>query len=544
MSSLYQICDRLTEALIYFSLIFGPWAFGTTQPWSIHVMNGVGLALGLLWLVKWSLRAGGSQQQRAAVTPSSPPRGHDANAASLQAEGKKSSQPATKASQPRLSPERLYTRLLAAGTILILLYCLVSAWNARAIYHPDQWSFEYLNAVAWLPHSYDQAVSWSAFWKYLALAGLFWALRDWLLTPSQKEDGGRRTEDRRQRTDDGPPTTNYGLRTSDLRTPNSELRTPNFGSSRLPIRLRRLFWILAINGLVLAIQGLMQREEGGGELLWLVQPHINKTADAQFGPYAYRANAAQYFNLLWPAVLGFWWASASSSRRRRAGDISAHPGRVAALLPCVLIMAICPFVTTSRGGAIVLVMNLILAGGILWMAQWRSGWIYKIVLLLLLAGIVVGGALLGWNALAPRMELIHEGFVEREALSIAGGQMARDNALFGTGPGTFETMYQLYLRSKADVWQAYLHNDWLETRITFGWVGATPVFLMLLLVFARWFWGGGIHGDKSFVMLLWVSLGGCMVHSWFDFPFQIHSVLTLFLVLCAVLSCLGRRAPA
>ncbi len=86
-----------------------------------------------------------------------------------------------------------------------------------------------------------------------------------------------------------------------------------------------------------------------------------------------------------------------------------------------------------------------------------------------------------------------------------------------------------------------MHNDWLETLITFGWVGATPIFLTLLLVLAHWFRGGGIHGNKYFVMLLWVSIGGCLLHAGFDFPFQIHSVLTLFLVLCAVLSCLTRR---
>ena len=77
--------------------------------------------------------------------------------------------------------------MLAAGTFCILLYCLISAWNARAIYHPGEWSFEYRNAIPWLPHSYDQASSWEAFWKYLGLAGLFWALRDWLLTLSPKE---------------------------------------------------------------------------------------------------------------------------------------------------------------------------------------------------------------------------------------------------------------------------------------------------------------------------------------------------------------------
>jgi len=86
-----------------------------------------------------------------------------------------------------------------------------------------------------------------------------------------------------------------------------------------------------------------------------------------------------------------------------------------------------------------------------------------------------------------------------------------------------------------------MHNDWLETLITFGRLGATPIFLTALLILSHWFWSGGIHGNKYFVMLLWVSLGGCLVHACFDFPLQIHSVLALFVVLCAVLSCLSRR---
>src|ERR1035437_4669497 len=181
-------------------------------------------------------------------------------------------------------------------------------------------------------------------------------------------------------------------------------------------------------------------------------------------------------------------------------------------------MAICPLVSSSRGGAIVLVMNLILAGGILLLAQWRSHWTAKALMLFLLAGVVVGGALLGWKTLAPRMEMIHEGYEVREELYITGRYMAQDNAWFGTGPETFSTMYQLYQRPEPDGWLAQMHNDWLETRITFGWLGATPIFLTLLLVLSRWFWGGGIYGNKYFVMLLWVSLGGCLVHACIDFP--------------------------
>ncbi len=488
---LYRTCDWMTECLIYVAILFGSWAFGTTHPWTILVMNGVGFALGLLWLCKWFVRSSGHQLlQWTQFT-------------------------GNKESGRWLQTENRFTWMLAGGTVCILLYCLISAWNARAIYHPAQWSFEYRNAIPWLPHSYDQAGSWAAFWKFLGLAGLFWALRDWLLTVSPKEAARFELE---------------GI--------------PNQAGSQLPLRLRRLFWILTVNGTVLAIEGLMQRAEGGNKLLWLTVPLYNKDAESQFGPYAYRANAAEYFNLLWPAILGFWWACASSLRRRKTADNSSRRHRLAVLFPCVLIMAICPLVSSSRGGAIVLAVNLIMAGGILLMAQWRRHWTAKALVLLLLAGVAGGGGVLGWKALAPRMEMIQEGYAVREGLYIAGSYMARDNALFGTGPGTFDTMYQLYRRSETDEWLACMHNDWLETLITFGRLGATPIFFTALLVLSHWFWSGGIYGNKYFVMLLWVSLGGCLVHACFDFPFQIHSVLALFLVLCAVLSCLSRRSAA
>ena len=61
--------------------------------------------------------------------------------------------------------------------------------------------------------------------------------------------------------------------------------------------------------------------------------------------------------------------------------------------------------------------------------------------------------------------------------------MAADYPLFGTGPGTFGTVFQLYLISSATYWPEQLHNDWLETRITFGWLGIGAVA-----------GGAGVHG--------------------------------------------------
>ena len=53
---LYRFCEDFSQALIYFQIVFSPWAFGTTQPWSIRIMNGAGFLLGLALLLKLAVR--------------------------------------------------------------------------------------------------------------------------------------------------------------------------------------------------------------------------------------------------------------------------------------------------------------------------------------------------------------------------------------------------------------------------------------------------------------------------------------------------------
>src|SRR5260370_38054638 len=100
------------------------------------------------------------------------------------------------------------------------------------------------------------------------------------------------------------------------------------------------------------IEGLAEPVGGSVNLLFLVNPRVNQAGITQFGPYAYRANAAQYFNLLWPVCLGLWWTLRRGEGRRERGEGRrkvASPGprsRHDVLLVCSVTMAVCPFVTT------------------------------------------------------------------------------------------------------------------------------------------------------------------------------------------------------
>lgn len=486
---LYRGAEIISGALISCMVIFSPWAFGTTQTWSIWTMNAAGYALGLLLALKVSIR----------VLKSYRPERWDSPAAEEVNESRHL---------------RRLTRALAVLTGLILLYTFTSAINTRATWLPFQLRFEYYRFIPWLPHSMDGAATWSAAWKYLGLACAFWAIRDWLLAKSGSEQRIQRHASISLAS--APP---------------------------IPARLRGLLWLLAINGALLAIEGIIQRGEGSGKLLFLVKPHVNPGAETQFGPWAYRSNASQYFNLLWPVCLGFWWTlhRAGGSRRKRHHLI----------LVCAALMAACPIISTSRGGAIVTVAIAVLGTGFLLAAQFVFGrsraetpasrGIAAAGIMLFLISALALGLSLGWKTLQPRMADLDQGYDQREEMYERARPMAADYPLFGTGPGTFSTVFQLYRITTDTYWPAQLHNDWLETRITFGWLGSILVALSLALAIARWFIRGGIHGGRRFMVLTWMAMAGCMVHARWDLPFQIHSIVFLFLVICAILSILSRR---
>jgi hypothetical protein len=156
-------------------------------------------------------------------------------------------------------------------------------------------------------------------------------------------------------------------------------------------------------------------------------------------------------------------------------------------------------------------------------------------LVLFFSGALALGFSLGWKALKPRMASLTEGYQHREQDYERARPIAADYPVFGTGPGTFESVSQLYRISTKTNWYSQLHNDWLETRITFGWVGSAFIALAFITVLLRWFARGGIHGGRRFIILMWLALAGCLVHARFDFPFQMHSIVFLFLILCAIL---------
>jgi hypothetical protein len=516
-SAAYRLCERLTEATLYGMVFFSPWAFGTTQPWAVWVMNVAGCLLGGLLAAKGLVRW---------TTGYCPVLRHHSER------------------QKRLSGSLWLGPAMAVLTVSFLLYVLAGALNARAAFDAEHLDFEYFKCIPWLPHSYDRAATWFEFWEYLGLACAFWAARDWLRGAPAAEPqvcrmrAGRSTAGTSHR---GPRVEGQGTVAPPLDIRHSAPGRRIADEPGSNVRLRRLLMVICITGMLTGLEGIVQRLSGSDKLLFLVQPRYNMAAVNQFGPYANRNNAAEYFNLIWPVCAGFAWLEAQSAKRARK-EGRRKPGTAHLWLAmAALITGVCPLMSGSRGGTLVSLAMVVVVLVVMLVVPRRVPARNKIGLGLLFAAALLGSVVLGWDNLQARLQTIFtDNLSGRLAVYKDAAAMARDYPVLGSGAGTYASLYYLYRGDPNGEWSAYLHNDWLEYRITLGWLGFSLLLGLLTGALFNWFIGSGPPLPTLLAALIWIAMAGCLLHARFDLPFRVYSVAALFLLYCSILSSAGR----
>jgi hypothetical protein len=335
------------------------------------------------------------------------------------------------------------------------------------------------------------------------MACAFWAARDWLLGKSRHE---RRLED------DGLP--------------------------RFPTdRVARLLWTLTLSAGALSLAGILQRLDGTAKLLWIFRsPNLS---DVNFGPYPYRGNAAQFLNLMWPLALGFWWALRDRAVRRRGVGRRAGGEPHVVLLPLAGLIAAGNFLTASRGGVLILAALLPAALLVLLTARGTT-MLAGSLLVATVVAMVAAGWFLGGNKLLQRFATVGDDKLGgREPVYESAARMEKDFRVWGSGAETFAPLLHLYRKDPNEQWHAYAHDDYLETRITFGLAGFGLILALLVLAPVTSVLGPGIPATREFILLLLVAMGGILVHARFDLPFQIYSLHFEFVALSALLSCVN-----
>ena len=472
-----RVSDNASGIIILLMVVLAPWMLGTTSNNAIQFLNFLGISSGILQITKCVVNLKWVSTEKG--------------------KGLKFKSHWSMAS-------------VFLGCITLLGYVLCSAFNSAGVlkYTYELSSpiasgvdVEYLSYIEWLPQSYDRERTLRAFWKYLAITMSFFAARDWLKGRSQR-----------------------GL--------EFYSGDPSFPTDRMLV----FFWVLSISSAVLALVGILQRLDGGQKLLWWFDTSM-RGGDAAFGPYPYRSNGAQYLNLVWPITLGIWWVIRRRTVERHYSSHRIGKDPQLLFLACAVLIAAGVVVANSRGGFLVLV-GLLLVFVVLGSSSGKRQWRFKVGGL----SAIFCGFLLGWWLGG---DLILRRFYNEDFSQMSGRnliyddatRMAKDFALFGSGAETFAPLYYFY-RLKDPVWSAYVHNDYLETLITFGCFGAILIFLIFVSVWLVPFYGNGIPAPREFIGCIAVSMAGIMVHALFDLPFQIYSLHFEFAMLCALLTCL------
>jgi hypothetical protein len=297
-----------------------------------------------------------------------------------------------------------------------------------------------------------------------------------------------------------------------------------------PVWLLRLWYALALAGGAIALFGLIEKGTGAAMIFW--QPSVlwNKDVYPFFATYFYHANAGAFLNLILPPIAGLTiWLVV------RRGPPWIRAACVAALLLMVLAIGS----NTSRmAQAIAAGLILVMLAAIARPAARFVARLEKQTLIV--GGIVLVGTVLAiaqaakldqplkrWNKFSVEAVENSRWTAYRVALNGTG-----DAGVFGFGPGTFRAIFPRYQQIAGNqpvgAWR-FLHNDYLQTVLEWGWAGSA-------MVAALFFGGIGFAVRNYFRRAGWpnrqrillpcmiLALVGVALHALVDFPLQIFSL--------------------
>ena len=146
----------------------------------------------------------------------------------------------------------------------------------------------------------------------------------------------------------------------------------------------------------------------------------------------------------------------------------------------------------------------------------------------------------------------HAAFFQKGATSVsarfdywrAATQTARDNPIFGTGPGTFATAYQKIKRPESEM-SRLVHNDYLEQASDSGLPGSLAYALLVVAAVAWSFPKAGRSSDTSsgdwLVFSVWLGVLGWSLQSLVEFGLYIPALAWPAFTFLGWL--LGRKRP-
>ena len=296
--------------------------------------------------------------------------------------------------------------------------------------------------------------------------------------------------------------------------------------------LLRLWYVISLIGGSIAFLGLLQKATGAQMIFWQPPPPPEYGVTTFFATYFYHGNAGAFLNLVWPLIAGLViraFTSRSQPGLRAVwtivfiitiGGVVANTSRMAQVVALVLLIIISlrfgPGLLRRLPGA---QKSVAIAGALA----------FILALIALAQASHLEQPLNRWQSVSEQIPADARWQASRVALGALPGA-----GVFGFGPGTFRVVFPSYNLGSGHAvpgsWR-FLHEDYLQTLLEWGWLGSS--------LWALLFFGGiavGILSYNRYATLGWMprrrvmqplatlALAGVAMHALVDFPFQIESI--------------------
>lgn len=309
-------------------------------------------------------------------------------------------------------------------------------------------------------------------------------------------------------------------------------------------QIKKIVYVLVIMGFFQAFYGMYEMYNENPHLLFLKKVHY---VDVVTGTFVNRNHLSGYLEMVIPVALGLiiarigLFSLTGLKWRDKILRLSEKGLSTNLLLSAgIIVMAVAVIFSESRSGVFLLIFSFILFFELTVLyfrrAKERQKWIKNflkvtfIIITLIALNIGIGSVIERF----AMDDLLHEGrpFVWGKTVQIIG-----DYPLFGTGLGTFASIYPAYDESGKSVRYSHAHNDYLEYLSELGAGG------MALLL-------GGLGSIIISSFLIWrvrrhpevkgLALGGIvavvviLIHSLTDFNLHIPANMVLFTVIVSL----------
>lgn len=290
--------------------------------------------------------------------------------------------------------------------------------------------------------------------------------------------------------------------------------------------IKILILILTVNAIITSFVSIGFRTE-------YIYYFIGTNTSAAFGPFTSRNNGAQFVMTAFFLSLFLWVPHFILVKGKRL------PSKNIWYLFFSIILFVSVFFTHSRGGVIALVLGLFVFAFLYFLfftAKKHKKIIYIILSIFIFALLVY--LIITYSTFLGLRRFWGGSDNARLALYTAAINMLKDFPFTGVGFDAFSAAVDAYLPFALKTFPRYLHNDWLELLLSFGYIfGAVILGFIAVIIYKIIKLFKGLEPKKKIrLFILCAALSGFTFTGVVDFPFHLPACALLFFCALAFVS--------